>query len=353
MDSSYCIIVLFLISPLNCHEENITDIFDIRDDYNTPKRCVAIVLFSLLLLYGIVGNILLMAVFCNRENVYNRPFIFITLQITICSFLNFFTQIVIVIPGILENKTSDSYKSVLIQRIFASMNTFSFFGALHFTFLLTVNRFVAICLPKYNDFFESLKFYFLLICVWFSALGLTVAELHYCIKTFNVSNLEWSLNCTKKIPESAPVHMAIRYVWTLGLPIAMFAMYIAIFYNIRNTRKNALKFCKESGRTANITPKYERLMLIQSAIVCGAFEIEIICFNFLLDIAVELAGKEAEIPVNIFINCYVIFNGAVLPTVNFIFIKRLRSSVRQRSAELLSRIKTKKRATIASAIAAA
>ncbi|CAG9540638.1 unnamed protein product [Cercopithifilaria johnstoni] len=343
MDHSYCIIVLFLISPLNCHEENTTDIFDIRDDYNMSKKYVAIISFSLLLLYGIVGNILLAALFCSRDNLYSRPFIFIAFQIIICSFLNFFSQIIVVIPGILESEKSDSYMSVLIQRIFASMNTLSFFGLLNFTFLLAVNRFVAISSPKYNDFFESIKFYFLAISVWISLLGFSVLEFNYCIKTFNIPNLQWYLNCSKNTSETAKLLKTIRYLWTLGLPIAMFAIYVAIFRSIRRKRKNVLELCKASGCKATITSKYERLMLIHSVIICAALEIEIICFYFLLNIAVKLAGKEAEIPVNIFINCYVIFNGAVLPTANLIFVKRFRNRINQAAVEFLSKITNKKR----------
>uniref|UniRef100_A0A1I8EL52 Uncharacterized protein n=1 Tax=Wuchereria bancrofti TaxID=6293 RepID=A0A1I8EL52_WUCBA len=66
--------------------------------------------------------------------------------------------------------------------------------------------------------------------------------------------------------------------------------------------------------------KYELSMLIQAAVVCGIMGTEIICFYFLLKFAVKLTGKKAEIPTNIFINCYVIFNNFILPTVNLIFV---------------------------------
>ncbi|VDM15084.1 unnamed protein product [Wuchereria bancrofti] len=56
------------------------------------------------------------------------------------------------------------------------------------------------------------------------------------------------------------------------------------------------------AKSAVRSGKYERSMLIQAA----AF-------------AVKLIGKKAEIPVNNFINCYIIFNNVVLLTVNLIF----------------------------------
>ncbi|CAG9540060.1 unnamed protein product [Cercopithifilaria johnstoni] len=290
MNRSYCIIVLFLIlPPLNCHNGNMTDIFDIRDDYNMSKKYVATTLFSLILLYGIVGNILLTAVFCSRDNMYSRPFICIAIQIIICSILNFVTQVTIVIPEIVKKKIS----------------------------------------------------------YWLSAI-----EFNYCIKSFNVPNLQWSLNCTNNTSENGEVFKKIRHVWILGLPIAMFAIYIAIFYNIRQRRKSCLKSCKSSGYKAKVTDKYERLMLMQSAIVCGALEIEIICFHFLLQLAVKLAGNKVEIPVNIFINCYVIFTGALLPTINFIFIKKFRKNVKRVILELSSKITNNKKAAIVPTILA-
>lgn len=88
-----------------------------------------------------------------------------------------------------------------------------------------------------------------------------------------------------------------------------------------------------------ISGKYEWSMLIQAAVVCGAMEIETICFNFLLQFAVRLAGREAEIPVNIFINCYVIMNCAVLPTTNLILVKRFRDNIKREIVDFLAKIK--------------
>ncbi|VDM17872.1 unnamed protein product [Wuchereria bancrofti] len=140
--------------------------------------------------------------------------------------------------------------------------------------------------------------------------------------------------------------MKIRYAWTLALPIAMFAIYVLIFCNIRSKRKNTSNLCAESGherKCAIATSKYERMMLIQAVFVCGAMEIQIICFNFLSKLAIKLAGKEIEIPVNILTNCFVIFSAAVLPTANLIFVKRFRESVKQAFVKLFSKIKIMKK----------
>ncbi|VDO11068.1 unnamed protein product [Brugia timori] len=144
----------------------------------------------------------------------------------------------------------------------------------------------------------------------------------------------------------------------------MFAMHILMFCNMRRLLKRALELNKTSGNSGfafhdffkvpfyfifhstlkygcetksavRSSGKHERSMLIQAAVVCGVMEIEIICFHFLLKFAVKLAGKKAEIPVNIFINCYAIFNNVVLPTVNLIFVKRFRTFIKHIFKKLL------------------
>uniref|UniRef100_A0AAF5PYG9 7TM GPCR serpentine receptor class x (Srx) domain-containing protein n=1 Tax=Wuchereria bancrofti TaxID=6293 RepID=A0AAF5PYG9_WUCBA len=108
--------------------------------------------------------------------------------------------------------------------------------------------------------------------------------------------------------------------------------YWLFLFRIRHERKCAIA-----------TSKYERMMLIQAVFVCGAMEIQIICFNFLSKLAIKLAGKEIEIPVNILTNCFVIFTAAVLPTANLIFVKRFRESVKQAFVKLFSKIKIMKK----------
>uniref|UniRef100_A0A8R1XNK0 G_PROTEIN_RECEP_F1_2 domain-containing protein n=1 Tax=Onchocerca volvulus TaxID=6282 RepID=A0A8R1XNK0_ONCVO len=341
---SYCIITLFLISPLNCYAGNVTNIFDIRDEYNTVKRYVAIILFSLLLLYGIVSNILLIIVFCSKNTFYSHAFILISSQLIICAFLNFIPQVTIVLFEMIKTEITEAHNKTWIHNIFATLDTFSFIAMLHFAFLLAINRFVAISWQKFNGFFQSIKFYFLIACVWLSVLVISLLEFHYCIKTFNVSNLGWSINCTKKTPESGAIFLkfVIRYIWTLALPIAMFAIYIPIFYNMRRKQNCVLELRKTNECEKNDIVKirkYEWLMSIQAAVVCGAIEIEIICFYFLPQFALKIAGEAAEIPVNIFVNCFIIFSHTVLPTANLIFIKRFRDDIKHAFIDLLSKFK--------------
>ncbi|EFO17361.2 hypothetical protein LOAG_11138 [Loa loa] len=280
----YCIIALFLIISLNCHEENTT-------------------------------------------------------------FVSFIPQVIIVLVELLKIKNSShSRNKTWIYNIFATMDSFSFIGTLHFAFLLTVNRFVAMNLPRFNVFFETVRFYFLIAFVWLSVFVPSLTEFLYCDKTFVVSNLEWSMNCTGKSPKVGRILLNIRYVWTLTLPIIMFAMYVSIFYNMRRKRRNISdqkrnEICTSyQARIKRQTGKYEFLMVMQGAAICSAIEIQVFCFYFLPQIAVKIAGKKIEIPVHIFVNCYVIFNSAVLPTVNLVFVKRFRDNVKQAVPEWISKV---------------
>uniref|UniRef100_A0AAF5PYE1 Uncharacterized protein n=1 Tax=Wuchereria bancrofti TaxID=6293 RepID=A0AAF5PYE1_WUCBA len=96
---------------------------------------------------------------------------------------------------------------------------------------------------------------------------------------------------------------------------------------MRRLLKRALELNKTSDVKQKVrNGKYELSMLIQAAVVCGIMGTEIICFYFLLKFAVKLTGKKAEIPTNIFINCYVIFNNFILKLLfNMTKIKRIRT----------------------------
>lgn len=59
-----------------------------------------------------------------------------------------------------------------INYTFSTFSSFPVFSVLHFALLLTLNRFAAIILPKYNVFFEPIRLYFSIALAWLSALGM-------------------------------------------------------------------------------------------------------------------------------------------------------------------------------------
>ncbi|EFO16515.1 hypothetical protein LOAG_11992 [Loa loa] len=345
---SYYIIVLFLSIPLTCQERNTTDVADIRDENHKALKYVAFLLFTIFLLYGIISNILLAIVFYRRQdNHYNLEFILIASQLIICNFIAFLPQVIVVLPEMLQAKNSlYAEQTIWINQTFSAFNNFSLFAILHFSFLVTLNRFVVLILPKYSALFKSAWLYFVIIFVWLSTLVNSTVDFYYCIRSFRVSNLSWIRVCTKQ-PNT--IFMSIHYLWLLFLPIAMFVMYIIIFCSIRRIRYFALDILNNQDNTAVSIKRrvnkarngvYERSMLIQAALTCGVLEIRPIIFYFLPPIVIKIFGKGANIPLGIFINCYIIFFYAALPTVHFFCNRRARNILKYQF--LQSKIEIKK-----------
>uniref|UniRef100_A0A2K6WMK5 G-protein coupled receptors family 1 profile domain-containing protein n=1 Tax=Onchocerca volvulus TaxID=6282 RepID=A0A2K6WMK5_ONCVO len=289
-----CYIIIFLILSSNCQNSNMTSVLDMVDEHRTTTKYVAVVFITAFLLYGIVSNLLMAITFCGRDNIYSPAFILISIQLIISSFGLFLPEIAIVLPELLRNNNiSEAHQTTWETHISSFLKPFSLLSTLHFTFLLTLNRFITQISPKYNSFFESVKLYFLLSFVWL-----------------------------------------FRQTWTLFLPIAMFVMYIAIFYSIRRKRLSVsdINQIQENSRMhASIianTGGHERIMLIQAAIICGALESTILVFNFLPLLVLKIFGQKAIIPLGIFINCYGISSRAALPTVYFIYNKQARNIVK-------------------------
>uniref|UniRef100_A0A0R3RJP8 G_PROTEIN_RECEP_F1_2 domain-containing protein n=1 Tax=Elaeophora elaphi TaxID=1147741 RepID=A0A0R3RJP8_9BILA len=167
---SYHIIVLFLILPLSCQEKNKTYKADIRDENHKVTKYVAVTFFTILLIYGITSNTVMAIILCQKKNnQYSREFILIVSQLIISNFMNYIPQVTVVLPEIIQT-TNSSYanKAIWINQISSTFYPFAIFAVLHFSFLLTLNRFVALTLPQYSSFFNSGKLYFLIVFVWFS-----------------------------------------------------------------------------------------------------------------------------------------------------------------------------------------
>ncbi|KAK6105029.1 putative integral membrane protein [Brugia pahangi] len=220
-------------------------------------------------------------------------------------------------------------QTIWINHTLSSFNNFSLFALLNFSFLLTVNRFVVIILPKCNILFESAKLYFLIIFIWLLTLAFSTIDYYFCIRSFHVSDLHWIRDCTKR-PKS--IFTSIHYIWSSVSPIVMFIMYIAMFYNIRRKRQPILKIQHNQNSSMSIKRKlnmarnniYERSMLVQAALTCGVFEIKLIIVYLLPPLIIKIFGEGAHIPLRIFINCYIIFIYAALPTIYFLCNNRAR-----------------------------
>ncbi|VDO38251.1 unnamed protein product [Brugia timori] len=273
--------------------------------------------------------------------------------------ISFIPHMIVLLPEILLTKNSLYTCKTWINHLFSTINTSSFYAVLHFGFLWTLNRFLSIIFPKCNAFFESTKLYFLIIFVWLTAFAISFADYYYCSRSFEVSTLLWTANCTKQSSNSGKVFLSFRHIWALFLSIAMLAMYFAIFCNIRhrrvsvtneprrilamNTRHGTSRletakyersvstdlWCIHNWNHINqfSTKTYERSVLIQAALTCGVFIIGIILINFLPKLLIKIFGQEIIIPVNIFINSFLILGRTVLPITLFATNKHARKYV--------------------------
>uniref|UniRef100_A0A8R1U2S5 G_PROTEIN_RECEP_F1_2 domain-containing protein n=1 Tax=Onchocerca volvulus TaxID=6282 RepID=A0A8R1U2S5_ONCVO len=332
-----CYIIISLILSSNCQNSNMTSVLDMVDEHHTTTKFVAVLFITVFLLYGIFSNLLMAITFCSRDNIYSPAFILISIQLIISSFGLFLPEIVIVLPELLRNNNiSEAHQTTWETHISSFLKSFSLLSALHFTFLLTLNRFITQISPKYNSFFESVKLYFLLSFVWLSVFAITALDFYYCTTRYHISNLRWKRNCTKQSRESGNIFLSFRQTWIIFLPVTMFIMYIAIFYSIRRKRQSVSdnQIPENSRMRARSVPiitstgGHERIMLIQAAIICGALESTILVFNFLPLVVLKIFGQKAIIPLGIFINCYGISSRAVLPTVYFIYNKQAHNIIK-------------------------
>ncbi|VIO90074.1 Uncharacterized protein BM_BM14232 [Brugia malayi] len=275
---------------------------------------------------------------CNRDNLYGHSFIVIVSQIIICQFINFTPQITIVLPKILLSKNSSyAYKTAWINRIFATINVFSFYDILCFSFLLTLNRFVAIILPKYIVLFESTKLYFVLFFTWLTVFALTFVDFHYCTRSFQVSTLLWIRDCSKQSSDSGQVFLIFFYSCELFLSLTIFVMYCAIISTIRHrftSIKNEAQTTdgRYGGHRMSMLEniKRERSMLILAAMTSGSLIISVILVGILPMLLVKSFCQEGLITMNILINLNVILGRCVLPTAFFLTNKRARKYLHSR-----------------------
>uniref|UniRef100_A0A0R3RNS5 G_PROTEIN_RECEP_F1_2 domain-containing protein n=1 Tax=Elaeophora elaphi TaxID=1147741 RepID=A0A0R3RNS5_9BILA len=235
----YQTFILFLILTLTHQERNITH-QAIRNGNQNNEKYVAILSFTAFILYGIISNTLMAIVLFRRrrDNHYSREFMIIAWQLIICDFMLLFPHIFFVLPETILRANDNSYahETKYINRIFATFGAFAVYCILHFSFLLTLNRFVAQILRKYYVIFESTKLLsFLIAFVWLAISVVTLVDFHFCIRTFDAWKISWTTNCTK-LNEAGKLWWSMRYLWSLFIPNAMFIMYIAIFCSIRHKR---------------------------------------------------------------------------------------------------------------------
>uniref|UniRef100_A0A0R3RJE9 G_PROTEIN_RECEP_F1_2 domain-containing protein n=1 Tax=Elaeophora elaphi TaxID=1147741 RepID=A0A0R3RJE9_9BILA len=367
---SYSIAALFLILPLTHQIINTTDKADIRDDNYKTMKYVALLLFTISLLYGILINIFATVTFCHRQdNYYSREFILIASQLIICNFMAFLPHIVVVLPEMLQSKNSSyANKTIWINHTFSTFATFSFFSLLHFSLLLALFRYVVLILPKYYAFFQSVKLYSIIAFVWLSVFGMFLdifharivfTDFYYCTRQFLVRNLSWYEKCenpngTERTWWRSLSFYRIRSCWALFVANVTFVIYIVIFFKIRRKHQSlcAKSFLNFILRVINnsfecfivwirITKirhghnkktqkiyHYEWSVLFHAAWNYSILEIGILIIYCLPSLIIKIFGESGDIPSKIFINCYLISIRSLLPTAHFIYNRHSREAIK-------------------------
>ncbi|KAM3718714.1 Adenosine receptor [Dirofilaria immitis] len=112
---------------------------------------------------------------------------------------------------------------------------------------------------------DGLILYFLLLFVWLLAFAFSFADFYYCNRSFQASTLLWTVNCTKQSNNGGKFFLGFRYIWALIILIVIFAMYLAIFYFIRNRFTSVINGTQKTSKTSERrrsgmleTVKYER-----------------------------------------------------------------------------------------------
>ncbi|KAL3995519.1 hypothetical protein ACH3XW_26135 [Acanthocheilonema viteae] len=325
-------------------------------------KFLATTLFSLLLLYSIIGNTALLIILHKDRNIFlNRTFVYICLHLIICAFISYIPQVTIILPETVNEDLFSEYKKSYIYRIGLSIGTFCFFAMLQFTFLLALSRCIFFILPRFNNIFTGIKMHVIMAFTWLLAAFVTIFEMYSCMNEFNGANLERSIKC--KTYGIGKHYLRFRLGAVLGIPIIIFVMYTVIFNNLRRKRSSVfsimpresqnISWISRSGQHGNSfidngRNNAEASILIQGSIVCFIVEFEILSLIFLRQIGIALFDDKADIYLNIFANCFVIFFSAIQPTVYFIYNKRIRHYM---TFELLRRIKnTKETITISQII---
>ncbi|MCP9262337.1 hypothetical protein DINM_005610 [Dirofilaria immitis] len=153
-----------------------------------PNNLEAVLLLSVLLLYGIISNTLMATVLLRggQDSSYSHAFVLIALQLIFSNLMAFLPQLIVVLPEILQ----------------------------------APNNLEAIA----------------------------AGDFYYCTRKFLVWNLTWEGYCTEGLGD---IWWRIRYSWALFIPNVMFVMYVAIFYSIRRKCRFVSDISQNQVKTYN------------------------------------------------------------------------------------------------------
>uniref|UniRef100_A0A1I7Y0L4 G_PROTEIN_RECEP_F1_2 domain-containing protein n=1 Tax=Steinernema glaseri TaxID=37863 RepID=A0A1I7Y0L4_9BILA len=263
---------------------------------------------------GLLGNLLLVAVsFENFKNFRKIPFFLITWQMIIGDLLVISAQLTVAVP--ITFAGYDVYKNATtFPFILSLMDSYGYLCNMLFAVLLILNRFFIFCAPSsLNQFFFGKRSILItLIVTWVYAVCRTsYTTLSGCVKEFIPNKLHFRPSC-----RSAGSNNVARMISKFGmyesyaLPGIMFVLYMVVLMKVRYDYR-AFK-----TRMLSKSSKIEVRLLVQSILICGVLQLEVLAFSFLPKIRVS---PPTGLYINLLIGLISIMSSTTHPMVLFVF----------------------------------
>ncbi|KAI1708432.1 hypothetical protein DdX_11813 [Ditylenchus destructor] len=274
---------------------------------------------------SIVANTLLALVFVKGKQTLPsafRPFMRISSQLLIASFLQLFGQCVLVVPESFAGRQLYHGKSVVTNFI-SFVWRLSLNSVICFTFLLTVHRFCIFFFPKWETtFFQRSGMIISLIwmvCIVQSILVNYVLRRLYVfdekvlvVYYIDAEDLEGQPKLLLEFINNAnPVFISMIYNSSYIMIIAYVAMFV--------------KLLKDSGDSFSKWKSRELKFLLQGVIICGMFLLERQMHDI---VAHRIFGCLPNIlPLNVASNCLTILLSTTQPLAIFTFNSAVRKQL--------------------------
>ncbi|KAK0412652.1 hypothetical protein QR680_006335 [Steinernema hermaphroditum] len=269
---------------------------------------------SLTAIIGFLGNFMLIVVSAkNFASFRKTPFFLITWQMVVGDIMVILAQLVVAVP--ITFAGFDVFEDApTFPFVFAFLDSLGYFSNMLFAFVLILNRFFIFCAPPFaNSFFFGKRSVLVsLSATWIYAICQTsYTTFSGCIKTFIPHKLYFRPSCRTALSNDVARTLSRFGMYeSYAFPGIMFVLYIIVLAKIR------YDFRYLSSRLQSTKSKTEMRLLIQSILICGMLQVEVLAFSFLPKIK---AAPTTGLYINLFIGLLSILNATTHPLVLFVF----------------------------------
>uniref|UniRef100_A0A7E4W7Q0 G_PROTEIN_RECEP_F1_2 domain-containing protein n=1 Tax=Panagrellus redivivus TaxID=6233 RepID=A0A7E4W7Q0_PANRE len=238
------------------------------------QRLGAGISYTAFTLLATTSNLLVIYALHKHRKIFGKyPFYTLAKNIIVASIGELITQIVVAVPLSFAGLPLYGNDATLI--VLSSLDTF-FFLTLFFTSLfIALNRcFVVFCPKLYALFFTDFRLYVTCAVPWIlSGIWVFVTTFIGCPKVFRHDGFYYMYRCTENLTDSADLVMHISKHMSYTVPAMMLIVYALVLWRVRTM----VSYQSNDGH-----------ILIQSLLICIAFEIETILFAVLPNLEFSL-----------------------------------------------------------------